>query len=45
MSRWERWRARRPVRSRIAETAITTILVALLTVTFAALLHTVLTNS
>ncbi|MFI1676519.1 hypothetical protein [Streptomyces sp. NPDC020607] len=45
MSRWTRYRLRRPNRSQLIETAITTALVALVAVTFTALLHTILTNS
>lgn len=45
MTSWARYRARRPARSKVTETAMTTILIALIAGTFATLLHTVLTHS
>ncbi|MGW7276667.1 hypothetical protein ACWGH5_40010 [Streptomyces sp. NPDC054864] len=44
VSRWESYRARRPNRSRMAETVITTALVALVVAAFSAALYAAMTN-
>lgn len=44
MSRWDGYRARRPVRSRVTEAVITTALVSLVVITFGALLIHTLTG-
>ncbi|MEU1120695.1 MULTISPECIES: hypothetical protein [unclassified Streptomyces] len=44
MSRWDRYRIRRPTRSQLVESTITTALVALVVVSFVTLLHNVLST-
>ncbi|MGW5736694.1 MULTISPECIES: hypothetical protein [Streptomyces] len=44
VTRWDRYRARRPNHSRLAETAITTVLVSLVVVAFGAALYAVVNN-
>lgn len=44
MNRWDAYRARRPNRSRLAETVITTALVSLVVVAFGAALFAAMTN-
>lgn len=43
-TRWDRWRIRRPRRSTVVEAVITTALVSLVVVAFAAALLAVVTN-
>ncbi|MEU3736053.1 hypothetical protein AB0E78_03090 [Streptomyces sp. NPDC032198] len=45
VNRWDRYRARRPNRSRLAETVITTALVSLVVVAFGAALIAVVNNT
>lgn len=44
MNRWDSYRARRPNRSRLAETVIVTALVSLVVVAFGAALFAAMTN-